>query len=234
MTATRYVTTPELAARGWTPAMIRDLLGTADRRRPNPRYRRASPMRLYDARRVEQAEASPEFAAARTNAARRSEVARQAAERRRAETMAAVEQLAITVPVMGREELVERACGAYNRLEAGLFDEPVGPGSDPAFIERITVDHLWHDLAEYDQTQGDQYGHLGGEAAKDRIRERVYEAIARAYPYLAQECRRQAHSTPSVRRPALGSTERIGPSDHAVTEGSGLAPDGFPGDTGPG
>lgn len=87
---------------------------------------------------------------------------------------------------------------------------PLAPGSDPAFIERITVDHLWHDLAEYDQALGDQYGHLGGEAAKDRIRERVYEAIARAYPYLAQECRRQAHSAPSVRRPALGPTESIG------------------------
>jgi hypothetical protein len=234
LTVTRYVTTPELAARGWTPAMIRDLLGTADRRRPNPRYRKASPMRLYDARRVEQAEAHPEFAAARTNAARRSEVARHAADRRRAKTMAAVEQLAITVPVMGREELIERACSAYNRLEAGLFDEPASPDSDPAFIKRITVDHLWHDLAGYDQALADQYGRLGGDAAEDRIRERVYEAIARAYPYLAEECRRQAHSAPSVRHLALGPARRIGPCGHAVTEGSGLAPDGFPGDTDPG
>ncbi|MEY9997631.1 hypothetical protein ABIE67_009750 [Streptomyces sp. V4I8] len=193
MTATRYVTTPELAARGWTPAMIRNLLGTADRRQPNPRYRRASPMQLYDIRRVEQAEAGPEFTAARTKAARRSETARQAAHRRRTKTMTAVEQLAITVPVMGRKELIERACDAYNRWEGGLFDEPAGPDSDPAFIERITVNHIRHDLAEYDQTLADQYRLLGGDTAKARIRERVYEATAHAYPYLAEECRRQQH-----------------------------------------
>ncbi|MFD7057054.1 hypothetical protein ACFWBS_54690 [Streptomyces mirabilis] len=174
--------------------MIRDLLGTADRRRPNPRYRRASPMRLYDAQRVEQTEAGPEFAAARTKAARRSEIAQQAADRRRgAQTMAAVEQLAITVPVIDRKELIERSCGTYNRLEAGLFDENAGPDSDPAFIERIPVNHIRHDLTEYDQALEDKYSHVGGDAAKARIRERVYEAIARTYPHLAEECRRQEH-----------------------------------------
>lgn len=173
--------------------MIRGLLGAADRRRPNPRYRRASPMRLYGAQRVEQAEAGPEFAAARTKAARRSEIARQAADRRRAQTMAAVEQLAITVPVIGRKELIERACRTYNRLEASLFDESAGPGSDPAFIERITVNHIRHDLTEYDQALEDKYSLVGGDAAKAPIRERVYEAIARTYPHLAEECRRQEH-----------------------------------------
>jgi hypothetical protein len=121
------VTTSELAARGWTPAMIRDLLGTADRRQLHPRYRKASSMRLYDAQRVEQAEASSEFAAARTIAARRFEVARQAAERRRAKTMAAVEQLAITVPVMGREELTTW-CTTASAEQAVTREEPCGLG----------------------------------------------------------------------------------------------------------
>ncbi|MFE2474128.1 hypothetical protein [Streptomyces mirabilis] len=149
-------------------------------------------MRLYDGQRVEQTEAGPEFVAARTKAARRSEIAQQAADHHRAQPRRP-SRLAITVPVMDRKDLIERSCRTYNRLEAGLFDENAGPDSDPAFIERITVNHIRHDLTEYDQALEDKYSHVGGDAAKARIRERVYEAIARTYPHLAEERRRQEH-----------------------------------------
>lgn len=40
-----------LRERGWSPAMIRDLLGDADQTRPNPYSRKAAPMRLWSTQR---------------------------------------------------------------------------------------------------------------------------------------------------------------------------------------
>src|SRR4051812_766800 len=44
---------PALKARGWSPAMIRRLVGEPDRLAPNPRARSAAPARLYAVERVE-------------------------------------------------------------------------------------------------------------------------------------------------------------------------------------
>ena len=41
---------------------MRDLLGDPDQQARNPRYRTGPPMLLYDLKRVEEAEATPEFA----------------------------------------------------------------------------------------------------------------------------------------------------------------------------
>jgi hypothetical protein len=60
-----------LRARGWTPALIRDLLGEPDRRAQNPHYKSGSPMQLYLVGRVEDAEASDQFAVAKARAERR-------------------------------------------------------------------------------------------------------------------------------------------------------------------
>ena len=51
-----------LKERGWTEAMIRDLLGKPDTLRDNPHYKSADPMRLWRLQRVEAVEATPEFA----------------------------------------------------------------------------------------------------------------------------------------------------------------------------
>jgi hypothetical protein len=54
-----HLTVAGLRERGWTVAMIREYLGEPDTTRPNPRYWRAAPMKLYLAERAELAEASP-------------------------------------------------------------------------------------------------------------------------------------------------------------------------------
>ena len=52
----------EMKVRGWTPAVIRDLLGKPDRTKRNPRYKRAAAMLLYSIDRVHEAEQSDTFA----------------------------------------------------------------------------------------------------------------------------------------------------------------------------
>jgi hypothetical protein len=51
-----------LKARGWTEAMIRDMLGNPDWLADNPHCKSAGPMRLWRVQRAEQAETSPGFA----------------------------------------------------------------------------------------------------------------------------------------------------------------------------
>jgi hypothetical protein len=72
-----------LKERGWTEAMIRDLLGDPDLYVDNPHYKSAAPMRLWRLQRAEAIEASPEFAARRERGERQSAAAGKAAEKRK-------------------------------------------------------------------------------------------------------------------------------------------------------
>jgi hypothetical protein len=60
--ASRCVGAPGLKERGWTEAMIRDLLGEPDLWVDNPHYKNAGQMRLWRLQRAEAIEATPEFA----------------------------------------------------------------------------------------------------------------------------------------------------------------------------
>ena len=72
-----------LRERGWTEAMIRDLLGDPDLLADNPHYKSAAPWRLWRLQRAEAAEATAEFAARRDRAVRQCAAAGKAAETRK-------------------------------------------------------------------------------------------------------------------------------------------------------
>lgn len=76
-----------LRARGWTPGMMRQLLGEPDLLRTNPHLDSAPHTRLYSIERVEAVERSEAFRAASAVASRRSAAARAAALRRRREVL---------------------------------------------------------------------------------------------------------------------------------------------------
>jgi hypothetical protein len=81
--ASKCIGAPGLKERGWTEAMIRDLLGEPDLRVDNPHYSTAAPMRLWRLQKAEAAEALPEFARRRGRAARQCAAAAKAAETRK-------------------------------------------------------------------------------------------------------------------------------------------------------
>jgi len=82
VTETECVGAAGLRERGWTEAMIRDLLGKPDLCVDNPHYKSAGPMRLWRVRAVEAAEAEPGFAERRERAARQRASAARAAQTR--------------------------------------------------------------------------------------------------------------------------------------------------------
>ena len=68
----KLVTQSTVLERGWTRAMMRDVLGEPDKEVPNPHYRRAgAPMKLYRLARVVEAESSEDYCVAKAKADKR-------------------------------------------------------------------------------------------------------------------------------------------------------------------
>ena len=189
---------PQLRHRGWSPAMIRDLLGVPDDTSPNPRFRSAAPMGLYAAQRVEDVENTPDFATRARQAARRGAAARAVAERKRAATLEQMRRRPIELPLLGREQLSRRAIAHYNELLARSGDpvsqcpSPNHPNDiAPDTLLRWEVNYLRHVLTPYDTLLAELSGRIGRVEAEMLVRRRVYTAIAVRYPHLACECDRQ-------------------------------------------
>ncbi|SEC13019.1 hypothetical protein [Streptomyces sp. TLI_105] len=106
---TTYVTLAGVRRRGWTDAMVRDLLGTPDVQGRDPRRWSLAPVRLYLLARVEAVERTPEFAETAALCRARASATGIHAERRRAAVLAAIRAEPIEVPLLPRPELERRA-----------------------------------------------------------------------------------------------------------------------------
>ena len=91
----KTLTASQLKARGWTEGLIRSVLGAPDKRRKNPNYRSAAPLRLYFLGRVLDAEEQPSVRARLEHIAelrpQRSATAKEAAGRSRQKNQARAE-----------------------------------------------------------------------------------------------------------------------------------------------
>ncbi|MEV6049777.1 hypothetical protein [Streptomyces sp. NPDC052107] len=193
-----HVSTAGLRARGWTPGMVRQLLGEPDLLRRNPHFASAPRTRLCRLDRVETAERSEEFRAVSAAAASRSAAAR-AAFRRRREVLARIAAEPIDVPRLPARRLTEPAVEHRDRRDTERTyerrrhapDPAAAPAADPHALDRWKVDHLRHRLTRYDELLGGLRGSTGRAAAEELLRRRLCAAVAEAYPDLAQECERQ-------------------------------------------
>jgi hypothetical protein len=97
-TGAEMLSTHDLKGRGWTPAMIRDLLGPHDAARPNQmrfgrRRGRAPPVKLYGRERVDDTESTEAFLIAQHRAMQARERAERAAATRSANQTARIAAL---------------------------------------------------------------------------------------------------------------------------------------------
>jgi hypothetical protein len=190
------VSTGVLSERGWAPAAIRRFLGEPDRTAPNPVYRSAASMRLFSMARVVAAENTEQW---REKAVGRSARSKAVAETKRAALLAQVAALNVRVPAIDPEALAELAVTHRNRVNRE-WAEGRGYDADPATVDgvdqgtlrRWMVNYPRHARTIYDAALSDLYARVGRDAATEAIRDRVYAAIADAYPALADEARRQA------------------------------------------
>ncbi|MEU2183247.1 hypothetical protein [Streptomyces thermolilacinus] len=181
---TTFVSLEGLRSRGWTDGMVRDLLGQPDVQGRSPRQAAGALVRLYLLARVEAVERAREFrVCARAGGAAGLAGARVAAEGRRRAVLATLRAEPIRVPILPPAELERRA--VRYRREVG------GAGADDGGTARWQVGYLRNALRSYDRLLDGLFAASGRAEAERLLRHRVYAAIAQAYPWLAEECRRR-------------------------------------------
>ena len=178
-----------LTRSGWSKSLLVKLLGEPDVRKKQ--YGRTNLMCLYDLDRVQSAESAVVFLAAQESLAKRKLSATKAVETKVKRLMDAVSCMAINVE---RVKCVESfAIDAYNEYNEDNFN-PASHKSNRAFLDRICVNFIRHELTEYDFSLETVAGETGITQAVDAIREKVYAAIAACYPVFKSECERQKKS----------------------------------------
>ena len=190
------LTTSELKDRGWTKTLIRRFLPTADATEPNPKYPNAGhPMKLYQLKRVEAAEATDEFRAASILSMKRKESAQKGVLTKEAKMQDYVDNLIVEVPHLEKEELIGKARKNFLSLDV--------PDSDSMTTERICVNYLRHCLTSYENVLDSIAGKTGCQDAYFEIKEMVLQEIAATYDWLNQECDRQLDKLKHQRNASL-------------------------------
>lgn len=194
-----YTSRSELRNRHWTPKQLA-LLPAPEKTESNPVRETAPPTQLWLDATVARVERSSAFKAlVRTPEiiARQRASAQKAADTQRAAAMAAVDAISLKVRTMGDDTVRKHAIHAFNERADVLYGERgthVGPAtadSDPAFLDRITVDYIRYRLTKYDRHHRDLDGRFGHVAARELMKDRVFDAIAEAYPRWSAEAVRQ-------------------------------------------
>jgi hypothetical protein len=162
----------------------------ADALKKKLRYQSAAPMRLYDPSRVEEVEASDDFAAAKAGLANRRAGAAKAVATKRNALRAYIEGLVIDVPSIPFDDLVRLACESHNE-QARIYgrDDLAWPGRND--IAKICVNHIRHRMTDYEAELSKIAGKVGTGDAYLEIRSKIFDAIADTYPDLWDECSRQ-------------------------------------------
>ena len=160
-----YITPTGLRGRrGWIDTMISKLLGDPDRTAPNPHYRSAPKMKLYQLDRVTDAENSGKFVKYVSNS-KKKESAKKA---------------------------VQTKIDKITRWAESVKIEYDFPNPDCLYgSDRQKVNYLRHECTEYDDTLADMYGKTGKDIAYPIIKNRILAEIAKRYPDFAKEATRQ-------------------------------------------
>lgn len=190
------VTQQGVKDRGWTMGMIRRFLGEPATTVPN-RRNRSSVIKLYDLAHVERVEQSDEWKEAKKVAEKRQDSALCGVVEKIVRLNERVMNETIRVVIMAPEELRARAIEHYNlrateRSWRGRNEnDRATDNSEVAFLTRIEVNFIRHNLTRYDELLDSTTSKVGTTTANAIIARRIFEAIALAYPHLQAECDRQ-------------------------------------------
>ena len=183
--------------RGWTDKMLGAFLPAPDLVTKNPNYKSGPPMLLFEVAKIEAIESSDNFKAAMASSAGRKAGAKKAIETKTQKMREWLSSLVITVPVLERGDLINRACQSYNRMqneramEGRDYNDPVDEDSDAKFLERITVNYLRHRLTRYERHLDTMSGKVGFDEGYCELRRKIFDAIGESYEWLRAECVRQ-------------------------------------------
>ena len=176
-----FITKTELKERGWTDSIIKSLNVEPDEERPNPKYKSASPMKLYKLEKIKSLEATPEFEQLYEKSLKRRASAEKAVETKREKLIEFAENVKIEVRYMPEPQLTRNAISAYNswnveKIYSGKC-EAASTRSDEIFLIRIRNNYIRHQLTNYDAILAQIRSKVGTHEVYDTIREKIAERI---------------------------------------------------------
>ena len=198
----------ELLARGWTKKTIEVLL-PRPKEAVNPWYKSAPPMLLWDVDVVEQMEKCEEFLVAKKKKEERSAAQQKAVLTKQGQLLATIEGLPISVRRLEESVLKKKALASrgnwysQNEIYESVHD------ADAETIQRWIVNYIRHNLTKYDSHCILLFGKVGRAEGYRLLRSKVLRAIADAYPYLSEECERQANGRQWERFERFEITEKV-------------------------
>jgi len=190
----RYITKEELKARGWTDSMIKLLLGNPDDTVKDPYYGNDT-IKLYLVKRVSKIENSAVFFRLMGMSVERREAMRKVARMEEKEILKYIDSIEIKVEKVDMKKIKKLAIKEYNihqaevdHVENMILDEKY---LDNAFLSRIMVNYIRHNLTSYEDLLEELRGKEGKYEAYMKLKNKILEKIAEVYPELKEECNRQ-------------------------------------------
>ena len=188
-----YYTQKDLLTRGWTKTLVNKFLPVPHDTKPNYFYRSAAPVKLYKIKVVEQIENSNCFQKDIKKTRKRQNSAKKAIKTKKENLMNKVNSIEFKILFLPRKKLLQKSINHYNerQYELGKDNIIVDNNCDQNFLERIQVNYIRHVLTTYDNKLHDIFAKVGTDEAYIKIRNKIYKEIAKVYPYLKVECKRQ-------------------------------------------
>lgn len=173
--------------RFWTDKMIKAHLGEPDRLATNPNYRSGPKVRLYEMRRVVRTEKKKAVA----------EALRKVAGRRETRSATAKKSAQARRDDLVKEEISHiethfQGVSLSRLIEEGMAGRDFVGDVDEATKHRWAVNFARHELTSYDGVRGFNFGKVGVHHAAEAVRNEVLQRIAKRWPELEPECRRQS------------------------------------------
>ena len=196
-------TVAELKSRGWTDSLISDMLVYPDVERRNP-YGHSlgtAGTHMYLVDRVIITESSSEWLAHYETCPSPTPPAKNTVSTKQSKFLAFVDALDIQIPCVPLSRVTDMACRVYNqRISVSTqprdyYRRQATEESHPAFLERITVNYLRHEMTCYDSQLERMFSKGDLHEAYPVLRRKILTKIAETYPELAHECRRQTERT---------------------------------------
>lgn len=180
-----YISLSSLKDRGWTESIIKKIGITHDKEAVNPRYRCASPMKLYDIKKIEAIESTSEFIQLYDAAKKRKVAGRRATETKIKAMKDYVHSIEIQMPKMNKEQIFRKAVAHYNDLWGlrGCYDKHISDYKtlDMSTLERLTANMIRHTMTDYECTLAQSYGKVGIEYAHEYLKDKINQMVHDAY-----------------------------------------------------
>ncbi len=186
--AGEFITSSRLKnERFWTDKLINTHLGEPDRLATNPNYRSGPKMRLYEMKRVVRVEKRKVVA----------EALRKVADRRAARSATAKRSAQSRRDDLVKEEVSHiethfEGLSLSRLIKKGMAGRDVVGDVDVATKYRWAVNFARHELTSYDGVRVFNSGRVGVHHAAEAVRNEILNRIARRWPELEPECRRQS------------------------------------------